>query len=81
MGSAVALGLGITAWLLGQADLVKMGQGVMDPAGRGQTQSGRTCGIIGTVLGGLGLVCGVGWTIISLVFHLGGSAMGGGFGR
>lgn len=42
--------LGIVAWILGSADLKEMDAGTMDPAGRGSTNAGKICGIIGTIL-------------------------------
>lgn len=42
--------LGITAWVMGQGDLRKMRQGVMDPRGQSNTSAGRTMGIIGVCL-------------------------------
>ncbi|MBI5386257.1 MAG: DUF4190 domain-containing protein [Verrucomicrobia bacterium] len=42
--------LGIPAWLMGGGDLKEMDAGLMDPSGRGNTNAGRICGIIGTVL-------------------------------
>ncbi len=42
--------LGIVAWILGGNDLKEMDAGTMDPAGRGTTQAGKICGIIGTIL-------------------------------
>lgn len=41
--------LGIAAWIMGNADLKEMDAGRMDPGGRGNTNAGRICGIIGTV--------------------------------
>ncbi len=38
------------AWSMGNEDLRKMQQGVMDPRERGAVQAGRICGIIGTGL-------------------------------
>jgi hypothetical protein len=35
---------------MGRRDLKMMQQGTMDPEGRGQTQAGMVCGIIGTCL-------------------------------
>jgi hypothetical protein len=43
---------GIIAWVLGQQDLKKMTERTMDPQGRGLTQAGRICGIVGTILQG-----------------------------
>ena len=38
---------GIAAWMMGNADLKQMDAGLMDPEGRGLTQAGKLCGIIG----------------------------------
>jgi hypothetical protein len=57
--AVVALPTGLSAWLLGQADLRQMDQGVMDGDGRSNTHGGIICGIIGTILGGLDVACGV----------------------
>jgi predicted Zn finger-like uncharacterized protein len=45
--------LGLPAWIMGARDLKKMDRGDMDPTGRGTTQAGYICGIIGTILGAL----------------------------
>ena len=42
--------LGIAAWVMGANDLKEMDAGTMDPSGRGTTQAGKICGIIGTIL-------------------------------
>jgi hypothetical protein len=52
--------LGVVAWVMGQIDLRKMKRGQMDDAGRGMTQAGWICGIIGTILNSLLMLgCGV----------------------
>jgi hypothetical protein len=56
--SAVGLGLGIPAWVMGQKDLKRMRSGEMDERGRGNTQTGYICGMVGTILHGLSVVCG-----------------------
>ncbi len=57
--------LGIFAWVMGQKDLAKMKAGTMDDRGRGTTQAGWICGIIGTVLDLLlTLGCGLGLGVI-----------------
>ncbi|MDI1290640.1 MAG: DUF4190 domain-containing protein [bacterium] len=66
--------LGIIAWVMGNADLREMDAGTMDPAGRESTNAGKVCGIIGTVLLGLG-VCGtVAWILLTVVLVAGGAA-------
>ena len=58
--------LGLVAWIMGQIDLAKMKRGQMDESGRGMTQAGWICGIIGTALNclimlGCGLFIGSLW--------------------
>jgi hypothetical protein len=43
----------ICAWVMGQSDLKAMDGGRLDPEGRGNTQGGMVCGIIGTILNAL----------------------------
>lgn len=52
------LPLGIAAWVMGHRDMKKMKANLMDPEGKGLTQGGFICGIIGTILNALaGLLC------------------------
>lgn len=53
----VGLALGLMAWIMGGNDLQAMAIGTMDRSGESETGSGRTCGIIGTVLNGIGFFC------------------------
>jgi len=53
----VGLPLGIAAWVMGRRDLIKMRQNLMDREGEGLTQAGWICGIIGTLLDSLSLLC------------------------
>jgi hypothetical protein len=46
----------IPAWVMGHRDLANMRTGAMDPRGRGTTQGGWICAIIGTVLNCIGLL-------------------------
>lgn len=63
-GGLVGLGLGIPALLMGKRDLKLMDEGRMDPSGRGMTNGGMICGIIGTILGGLTLLVAIAFTIM-----------------
>ncbi len=65
LGLVVCWPLGIAAWVMGSGDLKEMDAGTMDPGGRGSTNAGKICGIIGTILMIVGLVVGV------LIFMLG----------
>jgi hypothetical protein len=56
LGLIVCGPLGIAAWLMGSADLKEMDAGTMDPAGRGNTNAGKICGIIATVLMAISVV-------------------------
>ena len=47
---------GIIAWVMGNGDLREIDAGRMDPSGRGLTQAGKICGMIGTILWIIGLV-------------------------
>lgn len=54
--------LGLVAWVMGQRDLGKIRSGRMDASGRGMTQAGWICGIIGAILNLLiTLSCGGGF--------------------
>lgn len=68
---------GLCAWLMGQGDLKRIDQGTLDPDGRGSTQGGYICGIIGTALCGLDLLCSAAWFILSLAMNLGSMGMRG----
>jgi len=43
--------LGPIAWILGNEDLKKIRAGKMDPEGESSTSTGRTCGMVGTIIG------------------------------
>jgi hypothetical protein len=60
------LGLGLTAWILGQSDLRKIRAGHMDRDGHGMTHGGLICGIIGTCLNGLLILSCLGFFVIGL---------------
>jgi len=44
------------AWIMGNKDLKEMDAGRMDPEGRGNTQIGKICGMIATILAVVGIV-------------------------
>jgi hypothetical protein len=63
---------GIVAWVMGRSDLKEMDAGLMDPSGRGVTNAGKICGIVGTVLMGLWLL----WVLFVMVLGVGAAAVG-----
>jgi hypothetical protein len=63
----LAFPLGIAAWVMGQSDLRKMRTNQMDPAGKGSTEAGWICGIIGTILSLIPLLC-CGFGIAASIF-------------
>lgn len=61
------------AWVMGNNDLAAMNAGTMDSSGRGLTDAGRICGIIGTILLGLSLLGGIAFVIFA--FFVGSMSM------
>ena len=51
LGVACCFPFGIAAWVMGNNDIKQIEAGTMDPTGKGMTNAGKICGIIGTVLG------------------------------
>lgn len=58
--------LGPMAWFMGSSDLQEIRAGRLDPRAEGLTRAGQICGMIGTVLGLLQLICGCGWLLVML---------------
>lgn len=48
--------LGLVAWIMGSNDLKEMRAGRMDPEGESQTNTGRICGMISTLMGAVVLL-------------------------
>jgi predicted Zn finger-like uncharacterized protein len=56
--TVVGLPMAIAAWVMGHRDLIKIRDRAMDPQGKGITQAGWICGMVGTALNSLfGLLC------------------------
>ena len=66
ISALVSVPLGITAWVMATNDLESMRTGVIDPAGRAQTEDGRNHAIIGVVLGTL---FALGWVAYFFATH------------
>ena len=64
LGLVFCAPLGIAAWVMGGNDLKEMAAGTMDPAGRDNTNAGKICGMIATIL--LILGCVIGFLMIAL---------------
>jgi hypothetical protein len=43
--------MGPIAWTMGQTDMTEIQAGRMDPDGESQTNAGKICGIVGTIVG------------------------------
>lgn len=54
----LGLTFGILAWVMGSSDLKKIKAGTISSTAKGQTQGGFICGIVGTALNSLILLCG-----------------------
>ena len=50
LGLVVCFICGIFAWIMGKNDLKETEAGTMDLSGRGLTQAGRICGMVGVIL-------------------------------
>ena len=66
LGIACCFPLGIAAWIMGNNDMQQIEAGMMDPSGKGTTNAGKICGIIGTILAIVG--CGIQLIIFALDF-------------
>src|SRR6185295_11718960 len=53
----IGLGLGVPALMMGRGDLARIKAGEISRASQGSTQGGFICGIIGTILNALMLLC------------------------
>jgi hypothetical protein len=67
LGCPFGLIMGPIAWSMANADLPEIRAGRMDPAGEGTTNAGRICGIIATILNGIGAVCCVGYVLFLII--------------
>ncbi|MEZ5299669.1 MAG: hypothetical protein R3F11_03215 [Verrucomicrobiales bacterium] len=56
---------------MGNKDLAEMAAGRMDKEGQGMTNAGKICGLIGTILLGVGVIFG----ILAVVLGFGGAMM------
>jgi hypothetical protein len=67
-----SLAVGIPALVLGHADLRQMNTQRMDPGGRGMTNAGWICAIIGTCISGLAMAIVLFLVVVwgSLLWHL-----------
>jgi Flp pilus assembly protein protease CpaA len=59
LGLVICGFFGIAAWAMGSGDLKLMDAGQMDPSGRSNTNAGRICGMIATILMIVGFVVGI----------------------
>ena len=66
LGIACCFPLGIAAWIMGNNDLQQIEAGMMDPSGKGITNAGKICGIVGTILG---IFC-TGFQLLSFALEL-----------
>jgi hypothetical protein len=68
LGLPLGLPIGLPAWIMGHRDLKKIERGEMDPNGKGATQAGYICGIIGSIMGALILLfCGAYLAFIAIM--------------
>ena len=62
--------MGPIAWIMGRNDLAEMDAGRMDPSGRDNTNTGKICGMIATLLHGTGVAVGL-FCCVGYMFFVG----------
>ncbi len=67
---------GIIAWVMGNADLKEMDAGTMDPAGRGLTQAGKICGMVGCILNLVAIGIWIVFVVVAVAAGAGAAATG-----
>jgi hypothetical protein len=65
--------LGPMAWIMGNNDLREMALGRMDRSGESNTNVGRICGMISTILHCVGLLCCCGYFAFVMLLGVGGA--------
>ena len=70
--------MGPFAWMMGKGDLAKIDAGQMDREGRGLTQAGMICGIVGTAFLALWILSIVFYILIFILLGIGAAASGAG---
>lgn len=78
LGIVLCFICGIFAWVMGNTDLKAMDAGRMDPTGRGITNAGRICGMIGTIIACVGVLVYCGIAALGLAGVAAGAASGAG---
>lgn len=73
LGIVLCVIFGIVAWVMGNGDLREMDAGRMDPEGRGLTQAGKICGMIGVILAVVAIAI---WVLLVVVLGVGAAAAG-----
>ena len=73
LGLLVCQPCGIAAWVMGNNDLREIDAGQMDPSGRSNTNAGRICGMIATILMILGILAVIGFFVFAAVVGTAGS--------
>ena len=66
VGAVITVPLGISTLVMASADLNLMRGGQMDPAGKAQTENGRTAAVIGLALSA---IFAIGWILLYLSQH------------
>lgn len=75
LGIVSCFPLGIAAWVMGKRDLKEMDAGTMDASGRGNTNAGRICGMIGTLLAGIVILLVIVGMILRVLLVIGRSGL------
>ena len=61
---------GIIAWVMGNNDMREIDAGRMDPTGRGLTQAGKICGMVGVILAIVAIALQLLFMLLGVGFNL-----------
>lgn len=77
LGIVLCFICGIFAWVMGNRDLRAIDAGLMDPAGRGMTNAGKICGMVGTILASVAILMYCGIAMLGFLGIMAGAAASG----
>lgn len=77
LGIVLCFICGIFAWVMGNRDLRAMDAGLMHATGRGMTNAGKICGMVGTIIASVALLAWCGIAMLGMLGIAAGAAASG----